>query len=149
MKEDVAWKASHSVKAKAPARFAWSYMTDVSNWSDPPATFELDGPFREGAMGRTLMPDQEPRAWRIAHVTPGLSYVLEMALEGASLSFTWECEPISQNVSRLTQTIILSGEKAASYAKGVEEGFGPNLAPGMARIATAIGQAASSIELGT
>lgn len=93
MKEQVAWEASHSVAAEASASFAWSYLTDISNWNDPPATFQLDGPFREGARGATLMPDEEPRAWRIGRVTPGESYVLEMELEGATLSFTWPCEP--------------------------------------------------------
>jgi hypothetical protein len=144
MKEQVAWEASHSVAAEASASFAWSYLTDISNWNDPPATFQLDGPFREGARGATLMPDEEPRAWRIGRVTPGESYVLEMELEGATLSFTWRCEPVSELTCRLTQTITLSGERAASYAKGIEEGFGPNLAPGMDRIAAAIGRKASS-----
>lgn len=144
MKKQVAWESAHSVEAQASASFSWRFLTDVSNWSDPPATFEMDGPFREGAMGRTLMPDTEPREWRIERVTPGESYVLEMALEGATLSFTWRCEPVSERSSRLTQTVTLSGEAAASYAKEVEEGFGPNLAPGMERIAAAIGRAASS-----
>lgn len=144
MKEQFAWEASHSVEAEASASFAWSYLTDISNWNDPPARFELDGPFREGANGATLMPGEEPRRWRIARVTPGESYVLEMNLDGARLAFTWRCEAISEHRSRLTQTITLSGEAAASHAKGVEEGFGPNLAPGMDRIAAAIGRAASS-----
>lgn len=144
MKKQVAWETSHSVDAEASAGFAWSYLTDISNWDDPPATFQLDGPFREGAEGATLMPDEEPRRWRIARVTAGESYVLEMDLEGAKLSFHWRCEPVSEHTCRLTQTVTLAGERAASYATGVEEGFGANLAPGMDRIAAAIGRAASS-----
>ena len=31
-----------SVDADVPASFAWQYMTNVSNWSDPPAEFSLE-----------------------------------------------------------------------------------------------------------
>ena len=144
MEDQVAWETSHSVEAEAPVSFAWSYLTDVSNWDDPPATFQLNGPFEEGARGVTLVPGQEPRPWLISHVEPGESYVLEMDLEGAKLSFTWRFEGVSENTCRLTQTITLAGEAAANHASGIEQGFGPTLAPGMDRIAATVGRAASS-----
>ena len=40
---------------------AWGYMADVRNWDDPPAEFELDGPFEAGSRGITRMPGQEAR----------------------------------------------------------------------------------------
>lgn len=41
----VAWEITHSVETNASPDFAWHYWTNVANWDDPPAKFELDGPF--------------------------------------------------------------------------------------------------------
>ena len=62
---DVAWEIAHSVDANASPAFAWTYMTNIANWDDPPAEFELDGPFAVGSRGTTRMPGQEPRHWRV------------------------------------------------------------------------------------
>ena len=43
-----AWECQQSVDADVPVSFAWQHMTTVSNWSDPPAEFTLDGPFATG-----------------------------------------------------------------------------------------------------
>jgi hypothetical protein len=136
-----AWQIEHSVEADASPEFAWGYWTDVSHWEDPPARFSLDGPFREGALGTTRMPDQEPRGWRIAALRPGESYTLETALDGATLSFEWSFAPAPGGRTRLTQRIVLSGENAAGFKDAVAAGFGANLAPGMARIAGLIERA--------
>jgi hypothetical protein len=60
MMNEIAWQA-HSVETDASPSFAWSYLTDVRNWDDPPAQFVLDGPFADGTQGTTLMPGQEQR----------------------------------------------------------------------------------------
>ena len=75
--DEVAWQLEHSVEADVGADFAWSFWTDVTNWDDPPAQFELDGPFAVGSHGTTLIPGQEPRHWTIRDVRPGKSYVIE------------------------------------------------------------------------
>jgi hypothetical protein len=36
----------------ASPAFAWKYWTTASNWTDPPAEFELQGPFETGSRGR-------------------------------------------------------------------------------------------------
>ena len=77
MVNEIAWQLEHSVETDASRSFAWSFMTDPRNWDDPPAQFVLDGPFAAGSQGTTLMPDHEPVRWRIRHVRPGQSYVIE------------------------------------------------------------------------
>jgi hypothetical protein len=40
-----AWEMTYSVETDASPAFAWNYWTNIANWEDPPAEFELDGPF--------------------------------------------------------------------------------------------------------
>jgi hypothetical protein len=133
-----AWHLEHSVEAEVSASFAWDFWTDVRNWDDPPARFELDGPFAAGSRGRTLIPDREPLHWRIGEVRCGSLAVIEMALDRATLSFEWRFEPLSERRAKLTQRIALSGDNAAAYVGQVQAGFGTNLPEGMKRIAAAM-----------
>lgn len=137
---DTAWTTSHFVDSRASLPFAWDYMTNVANWDDPPATFELDGPFTAGARGKTSMPGQEPRYWQLAEVKPLASYIMEMRLEGATMSFEWRFDRLPDG-TRLTQNIMLAGENAAAYVSHVEAAFATNLAAGMSRIIGAMEQA--------
>ena len=86
---DIAWETAHSVDSHASLRFAWDYMTNVANWDDPSATFELEGPFMAGSHGTTRIPGQEPRRWKVAEVNQLESYVLEMELDRAVMTFEW------------------------------------------------------------
>jgi hypothetical protein len=138
MTNEIAWQLEHSVETEAGRSFAWSYLTDVRNWNDPPAEFALDGPFAAGSQGRTLMPGQEFVRWRISEVRLGESYTVETTLEGATLSFKWCFDAVSDQRTRLTQRIVLSGNNGAAYARQVEAAFGANLQSGMERIAAAI-----------
>jgi hypothetical protein len=119
-------------------------MTNVANWDDPPATFELDGPFAAGSRGTTHIPGQEPRHWHLREVTPITSYILEMAFDRAAISVEWRFEARADGKARLTQQIILSGENASAYVEQVRPVFTSTLAPGMARIATAMERASSA-----
>lgn len=138
MTNEIAYQVEHSVETDASPSFAWSFCTDVSNWDDPPARFALEGPFAAGSQGSTLMPGQDARRRRIRDVRPGQSYILETELNGATLSFEWRFDPMSEGRTRLTQRIVLEGNGAAAHAEGVRAGFGSNLARGMERIAAAI-----------
>jgi hypothetical protein len=141
-----AWQIEHAVETEATLSLVWSYMTEVSNWDDPPARFELDGPFAAGSQGTTVMPGQESTQWRIREVHPHRSYVIDTDLEGARLWFEWRFEPISENKTRLTQRIALSGDGAAKHVEAIQAGFGSHLAAGMERIAAAIERARSRAE---
>ena len=134
---EVAWETEYSLDSRASPESAWAYMTNVANWDDPPATFELEGPFEVGSRGTTRMPGQEPRHWQLAAVTQGESYVIEMALDGATLAFEWRFRRIDVG-TRLTQHIVLNGENAAAYVSEVAAAFESSLAAGMRRTVAAI-----------
>jgi hypothetical protein len=136
-----ALKLEHSVEVEVSPAFAWSFMTDVTNWDDPPAQFVLDGPFAVGSQGTTVLPGQEPLHWTIREVRLGQSFILEMSLDRATLSFQWRFDAVSDRKTRLTQTIVLSGDNAAAHATAVQAGFGPTLIEGMNRIAGLLAQA--------
>src|SRR5262245_4790418 len=125
----------HSVDAAVTPEFAWKIRTDVTTWNDPPAQFSIEGPFAQGTRGTTVLPGQEPLRWVIGLVDPGVSFVVEILLEGALLSFEWLFEPLAGEGTRLTQRIRLTGDNAEAYVAQVERGFGPTLAHGMNRIA--------------
>jgi hypothetical protein len=140
---DAPWQLDASAEANATLQFAWNYMTDVSNWDDPPAEFTLEGPFADGSRGSTRMPGQEPRQWVLRDIRPLDSYTVEFPLPGATFSTVWTFEAIDARRTRLTQRLALEGENAAAYAADTQAAFGPTLAPGMRRIAAAIERAAA------
>lgn len=90
----ILWQLEHSVEADVTPEFAWTYRTDIVNWNDPPAKFVLDGPFSAGSRGITLLPEQEPLHWISREVQPPKSFVIEMQLDGAMLTFEWCFEPL-------------------------------------------------------
>ena len=137
---EIAWETECSVESRSSLEFAWAYMSNVANWDDPPATFELEGPFTSGSRGITRTPGQEPRPWRLAEVRPRESYTIETEFDGASMSFEWRFARASGG-TRLTQHLILKGQKAAAYRPQVEAAFASNLEAGMRRISSAIEQA--------
>jgi hypothetical protein len=131
----------HSVEAVVSLEFAWKYRTDIATWNDPPATFLLEGPFIAGSQGTTLLPGQQPLHWNIREVQPLKAFILEMQLDKALLTFEWRFDPLSEQRTRMTQRIELSGDNEAAFAEQVEAGFRPGLADGMRRIATAMAAA--------
>jgi hypothetical protein len=141
---DAAWETEHSVETHATLSFAWDFMSNVAKWDDPPAQFDLQGPFVTGARGTTQMPGQPAQHWQLANVTPRESYTIEFPLDRAILSFKWMFHPLSGR-TRLTQHVRLSGENAAEYLATVQQTFSSNLAPGMERIADAIDRAYASV----
>jgi hypothetical protein len=137
---DIAWETVHSVDSHVSLPFAWAYMTNVANWDDPPATFELEGPFTAGSRGITRMPGQEPRHWHVAQVNRLESYLLEMPLDGAVIAFEWRFDGLPGG-TKVTQHIALKGENAALYAPQVAAAFSSNLAVGMSKIVSAMERA--------
>jgi hypothetical protein len=144
----IASQLEHSVEADVSPSFAWNWQTDVKNWDDPPARFQLDGPFAAGSWGTTLLPGQEPLRWHIREVGPGRSFIIEIPLDRAILSFEWRFDALSDGRTRISQRIVLSGDNAAAYATHVSSQFGLTLADGMKRIAGAMASAERSAETG-
>jgi hypothetical protein len=138
---DVVYQVEHCVEVPVSPTFAWDWRTDVKNWDDPPAQFQLDGPFAAGSWGTTRLPGQEPLRWQIRDVRPGRSFVIDIPLDRATLSFEWRFDAVSDRHTRLSQRIVLAGDNAAAYAPHVRAAFGANLPDGMSRIATAMAAA--------
>jgi hypothetical protein len=141
---NIAWQLEHSVEAEVTPAYAWNWRTDIKNWDDPPAQFQLDGPFAKGSWGTTRLPGQEPIRWQIGDVRPGASFIIEMPLDGAILSFEWLFDAVPNSRTRITQRIVLSGDNAAAYADQVRADFGSTLADGMKRLADALVRAERS-----
>ena len=96
--KEAAWEMTHSVDASVSQVFAWNYWTDggkgVGNWDDPPAEFELDGPFVAGGRGMTHIPGRPPIAWVISECRAQEAATIEMQLDNATLSFEWRFEGV-------------------------------------------------------
>jgi hypothetical protein len=132
---ELALRLEHSVDVDVSPGFAWRFRTDVANWDDPPARFTLEGAFAAGSWGTTVLPGQAPVHWRIADVRPYESFLIEVQLDGATLTFEWRFQGLSPRRTRMSQCIALTGENASAYAEQIERAFGTNLADGMNRIA--------------
>jgi hypothetical protein len=141
---DIVYQVEYSVEAQVSPTFAWDWRTDVKNWDDPPAQFQLDGPFAAGSWGTTRLPGQEPLRWQIRDVRPGKSFTIEMPLDRATLSFEWRFEAVSDRRTRLWQRIVLVGDNGAAYEAQVRAAFGSSLPDGMNRIAAALAAAEGS-----
>jgi hypothetical protein len=135
------WEMTHAVETSASHDFAWKFWTNVANWDDPPARFELDGPFASGARGTTHIPRQEPLQWFVREVTVLKAATIEMRLEGATISFEWRLEEMAAERTRLTQRVVLAGEKADVYVPQVKATFAANLPDGMNKLAKAMADA--------
>jgi hypothetical protein len=144
--EHVSWILQHAVDVAAPRPFVWAWRSDISTWHDPPARFELDGPFGSGSQGRTIMPGQPELRWMLTDVCMSESFAIELTLEGAAAIFEWRFESIDDGHTRMTQRIGVTGENAPAYVEQIQAGFGATLAEGMAHIAATIEQAARAGE---
>jgi hypothetical protein len=142
--KDIVYQVEYSVEAPVSPAFAWDWRTDVKNWDDPPAQFQLDGPFATGSWGTTRLPGQEPLRWHIRDVQHGKSFTIDMPLDRATLSFEWRFEAVSDRRTRLRQRLVLVGDNGAAYAAQVRAAFGAGLADGMNRIAAALAAAAAA-----
>ena len=111
-----AWTFEHSVKCGTSRHFAWTYWTDIANWNDPPAKFELDGPFAVGSRLTTILHDQMLHSV-IRYVEPGYAATIEMQLPDGVISFCWTFEDLPEKRSLVTQRLELSTARAALVAQ--------------------------------
>lgn len=134
--EGAAWDFQHSVECKASREFAWKYWTNIANWDDPPAKFELDGPFEAGSRCTTILPDQTLHSV-IRNVRAERQATIEMQLLDAIVSFHWSFEELSKDRVQITQRIVLTGRNAPAFI--AEAGILEHTVPdGMKKLAAAI-----------
>ena len=137
-----AWEIAHVVETDASPGFAWNYWTNVAHWDDPPAEFALEGTFAPGAQGTTRLPGQEPMYWFIREVAAPNSATIELPVgEGVSIFFKWRVDGLDDGQTRLTQRIVLAGEKADAFLEQAKAAFSTSPADGMRRLAAEMGEA--------
>jgi hypothetical protein len=116
----------------------------VDNWrqheGDAVESITLDGPFETGTRAVTKQRDQPPRPWRLSEVHAPERAVIEMELAGALLGFAWRFEDLRDGRTRMTQHMSLDGPAAGQYAADLDAGFGPNIGPGMEKLALAMAE---------
>lgn len=141
-----AWEFQHSTECNAPRQFAWRFWTDIANWIDPPAKFDLDGPFEIGTRLTTTLPDQ---TWYsiIRDLKQESEATIEMQLPDAILSFHWSFEELSENKTLITQRLVLSGPGAKSLVAQANK-MEVSAPEGMKKVVAAIEQAQRSISGG-
>jgi hypothetical protein len=137
------WTFEHSLECAASRKFAWAYWTNIANWNDPPAKFELDGPFEVGSRLTTTLPDQTMHSV-IRYVDPGQASTIEMQLPDATLSFQWLFEDVSEMRSRITQrlTLLTTNADLVAQASLLEQ----TVPEGMSNLVAAIEEASKPAE---
>ncbi len=107
------------METSAGRNFAWKYWTTVSNWVDPPAEFELQGPFQTGARGVTRYPGQAPIEWCLREVTQPMTATIAVPLTSAQLLFERRFDELPDSRTPISQRLILEGEAANIYMSQV------------------------------
>ena len=138
-----AWEMTHSVETDAPPDVAWKYWTNIENWIDPPAEFELDGPFVDGARGITWIPGQSPMHWVIREMHPPETATIEAQLDEARLSFEWRFTGLVDGRTLLTQRVELRGENTGVFVAQLDSILRVTLPEGMKKIASRMAAAAA------
>ena len=133
------WQFQHSVECNAPREFAWNCWTNIANWNDPPASFQLDGPFASGSQLTTYLPGQALHSV-IREVLHGHEAIIDMQLPDAIFCFNWKFESLSEARTRITQLLTLSGTNATSLVPQADV-LRKTAPDGMKRLAGAIDRA--------
>jgi hypothetical protein len=142
-----AWEFRFSIECNATQQFAWRFWTDITNWNDPPAKFDLDGPFEIGARLTTTLPGETLYSV-IRDLQPEREATIEMQLPDAILSFHWKFEKLTEDRTRLTQGLVLSGANAKSFVAQATA-MEARVPDGMRKVAAAIERAQGLVRGGT
>jgi len=134
-----AWEFQYSIECNATHKFAWRFWTNIANWNDPPAKFDLDGPFEIGARLTTTLPGQTLYSV-IRDLQPEREAAIEMQLSDAVLSFHWKFEKLGESRTRITQRLVLSGANAKSFVAQASA-MEASVPEGMKKVAAAIERA--------
>lgn len=134
-----AWEFQYSIECNATRQFAWRFWTDIANWNDPPAKFDLDGPFQTGARVTTTLPGETLYSV-IRDLQPEREATIEMQLADAILSFHWKFEKLTEDRTQITQRLVLSGANAKSFVAQATA-MEASVPDGMKKVAAAIERA--------
>jgi polyketide cyclase/dehydrase/lipid transport protein len=144
-REDAVWNlVLHARCEFADADFAWRFWTDVGNWPvvDPAIDHVcVDPAFVEGARGTTVTTGGTRVEWRIREVAVPRRAQIEFPVPGSALRISWVFRPRSTVGCTMTQTMELSGERAAEYEAIVAPSMERSAPEGLRRLAAAIDEA--------
>ena len=129
---------------RADADFAWRFWTDVGNWPVVDPAIEhvrVDPAFEEGARGTTVTSDGARVDWRISEVDPYRRARIDFPVPGAALHVTSSFRPRQAGGCTVTQSMELSGERAAEYEAVVAPSMDQSAPEGLRRLAAAIDEA--------
>ena len=137
---ELPWSFQYSIECNARRRFAWEYWTNIANWSDGPAKFELPGPFAVGSRLTTTLPDKTMHSV-IRYVDRGQAATIEMQLPDATVSFHWLFEDLPEMRTRITQrlTLLTTNADLVTQASLLEQ----TVPQGMRKLITAIQEAST------
>lgn len=136
------WTFQHSVDCRVPRQFAWNFWSDIRNWDDPPARFELTGRFESGSHLRTILPGEILHSV-LRDVQSGQHATVEMELPDALLRFHWTFVEVAAAHSQITQSLILEGPNARAFveqARALEQ----SVPQGMAKLVALIERSAAA-----
>jgi hypothetical protein len=130
--------------ALADADFAWRFWTDVGNWAAVDPAIEdvrVDPAFEEGARGTTVTANGAQVEWRIGALAEPRRARIDFPVPGCTLHVSWAFLPQQPGGCRMTQTMQLSGERAAEYEVTVAPTMERSAPDGLRRLSTAIDEA--------
>lgn len=128
----------------ADADFAWRFWTDVGNWvAVDPAIVDVrvDPAFEAGAQGTTVTRDGTRVEWRIGEADASRRARIDFPAPGSALRVSWVFRPRGSRGCVMTQTMELSGERAAEYEEIVGPAMERSAPEGLQRLAAAIDEA--------
>jgi hypothetical protein len=111
------WIFEHVIECGAPSDFAWSYWSNVNNWTIDADVecVEILGAFTAGTHGVTHSKSSGRIEWWLAEVMAPKRAVVELPAPGVVAKFAWTFEDIGGK-TRITQRATICGERLAEYA---------------------------------
>ncbi len=121
------WKTEHSEETTASPDAVWRLLQDAEGWSswNPGLSWaRLDGPFQNGATGRTKPVKGPEGTFTVMEVREGFAFVNEANLPGARLRFLHRITPIGDDRVRVMLGATIEGPMSRLYGLM----FGRNIA---------------------
>lgn len=128
----------------ADADFAWRFWTDVDTWAVVDPAIEhvrVDPAFEAGARGTTVTADGARVDWRIGELAASRRARIDVPAPGCTLHVFWAFHAQQAGGCRMTQTMRLSGERAAEYEATVAASMERSAPDGLSRLAAAMDEA--------
>jgi len=136
------WIFEHTIECSAPTDFAWSYWSNVNNWTVDAdvESVELLGAFAAGTRGVTHSKSSGKIEWRLAEVIAPKRAVVEFPAPGVVAKFAWIFEDAGGK-TRITQRATMCGKRIAEYADTLGQ-LQVGIPAGMQKLCVAIESAA-------